>query len=84
NAKIKVFFWFIIFFKIFKIRAFIVLGGWIILQFISFSGNELGSGGVAYAAHIAGFISGVILINLLKKKKLNLKKITKSSIPSSK
>ena len=84
SAKIKVFFWFIIFFKIFKIRAFIVLGGWIIFQFISFSGNDLGSGGVAYAAHIAGFISGVILISLLKKKKLNVKKLTKGSIPSSK
>jgi len=84
RAKIKVFFWFIIFFKIFKIRAFIVLGGWIIFQFISFNGNEVGSGGVAYAAHIAGFISGVILISLLKKKKLNVRKLSKGSIPSSK
>ena len=84
SAKIKVFFWFIIFFKIFKIRAFIVLGVWIIFQFISFNGNEGGSGGVAYAAHIAGFISGVVLINLLKKKKLNVTKISKGSIPSSK
>ena len=51
---------------------------------MSFSGNDLGSGGVAYAAHIAGFISGVILISLLKKKKLNARKLTKGSIPSSK
>ncbi len=82
SAKIKVFFWFIIFFKIFRIRAFIVLGGWIIVQFISFNGNEIDNGGVAYAAHIGGFISGVILIYLLKKKKVNT--ILKSSIPNSK
>ena len=77
KAKIKVFFWFIIFVKIIKIRAFIVLGGWIIIQFISFSGTDLNSGGVAYAAHIGGFISGVLLINIMKnkitKKKQNLK-----------
>ena len=84
RAKIKVFFWFIIFFKIFKIRAYIVLGGWIIFQFISFSGNDTAGGGVAYAAHIVGFISGVILISLLKKKNLDLKKLSKGSVPSSK
>ena len=84
RAKIKVFFWFIIFFKIFKIRAFIVLGGWIILQLISFSLNEVGSSGVAYAAHISGFISGVILISLLKKNNLKVSKLSKGSVPSSK
>ena len=84
SAKIKVFFWFIIFFKIFKIRAFIVLGGWLIFQFISFSGNEVGSGGIAYVAHITGFMSGIILISLLKKNKINVRKLSKGSVPSSK
>ena len=83
RAKIKVFFWFIIFFKVFKIRAFIVLGGWIFIQFLSFSGNDLNSGGVAYAAHIGGFISGVILINLMRNKKTK-PKLTRSSVPDAK
>ena len=83
KAKIKVFFWFIIFFKVFKIRAFIVLGGWIFIQFLSFSGNDLNSGGVAYAAHIGGFISGVILINIMRNKKTK-PKITRSSVPDAK
>lgn len=83
KAKIKVFFWFIIFFKVFKIRAFIVLGGWIFIQFLSFSGNDLNSGGVAYAAHIGGFISGVILINLMRNKKTK-PKLTRSSVPDAK
>ena len=83
KAKIKVFFWFIIFFKVFKIRAFIVLGGWIFIQFLSFSGNDLNSGGVAYAAHIGGFISGVVLINLMRNKKTK-PKLTKSSVPDAK
>ncbi len=84
KAKIKVFFWFIIFVKIIKIRAFIVLGGWIIIQFISFSGTDLNSGGVAYAAHIGGFISGVLLINIMKNKITKKNKTLNGSVPSSK
>jgi membrane associated rhomboid family serine protease len=83
KAKIKVFFWFIIFFKVFKIRAFIVLGGWIFIQFLSFSGNDLNSGGVAYAAHIGGFISGIILINIMRNKRTK-PKLTRSSLPDAK
>ena len=84
KAKIKVFFWFIIIFKIFKIRAFIVLGGWILIQFFSFSGDDLNSGGVAYAAHIGGFISGVVLINFMKNKNRIKRKSSRSSVPNSK
>ena len=84
RAKIKVFFWFIIFVKIIKIRAYIVLGGWIIIQFISFNGSDLNSGGVAYAAHIGGFISGVLLINIMKNKTTQKHKILSGSVPNSK
>ena len=84
KAKIKVFFWFIIFFKVFKIRAFIVLGGWILIQFLSFSGNDFNSGGVAYAAHIGGFISGVILIYLMRNEKRTKQRLSKSSVPNAK
>ena len=84
KANIKVFFWFIIFVKVIKIRAFIVLGGWIIIQFISFSGTDLSSGGVAYAAHIGGFISGVLLINIMKNKIPQGNKTLSGSVPNSK
>jgi membrane associated rhomboid family serine protease len=84
KANIRVFFWFIIFFKIIKIRAVFVLGFWIIIQLISFSGSDVNSGGVAYAAHIGGFISGVILIYFLKRKIIERKKLSKTSLPSSK
>ena len=84
KAKIKVFFWFIIFVKIIKIRAFIVLGGWIIIQFISFSGTALNSAGVAYAAHIGGFLSGILLINIMKNKTPQKNKLLESSVPNSK
>ncbi len=84
KANIRVFFWFIFFFKIINVRAIIVLGGWIIIQLISFNGTELSNGGVAYAAHIGGFISGIILIHFFKNKNLNKRKLSKSSLPSAK
>ena len=84
KANIKVLFWFIIFVKVMKIRAFIVLGGWIIIQFISFNGADLNSGGVAYAAHIGGFISGILLINIMKNKITQKNKILSGSVPNSK
>ena len=84
KANIRVFFWFIIFFKIIKIRAVFVLGFWIIIQLISFSGTDINSGGVAYAAHIGGFICGIILIYFLKRKIIQHKKLSKISLPSSK
>ena len=61
NARVLVLIPYIII-TIVKIRALYVLGFWFILQFIS------SSGGVAYAAHIGGFVSGMILILFFNKK----------------
>jgi membrane associated rhomboid family serine protease len=50
-----------------QVPAFVAIGLWFVLQLISGLG-VLGAGsqqgGVAYAAHIGGFIAGLILINL--------------------
>ncbi len=62
NAKVLVLIPFGFFSQLIKIRALYVLGFWFILQFISTGG------GVAYAAHIGGFISGMILILFFNKK----------------
>ena len=84
KANIKVLFWFIIFIKVIRIRAYIVLGGWIIIQFISFNGTDVSSAGVAYAAHIGGFISGILLIIIMKNKITQKNKILSGSVPNSK
>jgi len=43
--------------------AWIVLGFWIVIQFVSQAGTPKGSGGgVAYWAHIGGFVAGAVLI----------------------
>ena len=65
NAKVLVLIPFGFFSQLIKIRALYVLGFWFILQFIS------SGGGVAYAAHIGGFVSGMILILFFNKKRKN-------------
>ena len=60
--------------KIIKIRALYVLGFWFILQFINSSITSTQGGGVAYAAHIGGFLSGIILILFFNKYSIKYKK----------
>ena len=71
NAKVLVLIPFGFFSQIIKIKALYVLGFWFILQFIS------SGGGVAYAAHIGGFVSGMILILFFNKKGKRKNKIIK-------
>ncbi len=79
NAKVLVLIPFGFFSQLIKIRALYVLGFWFILQFInSFLTASSSGGGVAYAAHIGGFVTGVVLILFLNKK--NNKKIFKKKI----
>ena len=61
NAKVLVLIPFGFFSQLIKIKALYVLGFWFILQFIS------SGGGIAYAAHIGGFVSGIILILFFNK-----------------
>lgn len=53
---------------IITVPAFVALGIWIVFQIISgmgmLGGEQEGGGGVAYAAHIGGFIAGLLLVKL--------------------
>ena len=68
KARVLVLIPFGFFSQLIKIRALYVLGFWFILQFIS------QGGGIAYAAHIGGFVSGMILILFFNKKTKRKKK----------
>lgn len=46
--------------------ALIVIGGWILLQFLSSMGSAGATSGVAYMAHIGGFAAGVVLTFLFR------------------
>ena len=59
RARVDVLFIFVIFFKVFSIAAWIVLGLWFVVQF--YNGVTATADGVAYLAHIGGYIAGLLL-----------------------
>ena len=67
KAAIRCFFLILIFFRFISLPAWLVLGIWIGGQFVAVPQalNETG-GGVAYMAHIGGFLAGMALIPFFK------------------
>jgi membrane associated rhomboid family serine protease len=56
----------------FHLRAGIVLVLWFGLQLLSNVMTPAGQGGVAFRAHIGGFIAGLVLVGLFKKRNVRL------------
>jgi membrane associated rhomboid family serine protease len=62
-------------FFFFPLPAWIVLGYWIVVQFLSGAVSSVAyarqgdSGGIAFWAHVGGFIAGMILIKILPERK---------------
>ncbi len=82
KKEIKIFFWFFIFIKIFRIPAMYVIGCWIFFQFFNLNNSE--ESNIAYLAHIGGFIAGIILTIMFRKKISNhSKRLTKGTLPNS-
>jgi len=48
-----------------EIPAFFFLGLWFVIQFVSAAGSHGGIGGIAWWAHIGGFIFGIIFLKIL-------------------
>ena len=61
KARIDVLIIFVVFFRIFTIPAWIVLGIWFGLQLFNGAMTPTDGGGVAYWAHAGGFIGGVVM-----------------------
>jgi membrane associated rhomboid family serine protease len=61
KARVDVLFIFVVFFRIFPIPAWIVLGIWFALQIFNGVVTPTTGGGVAYWAHAGGFIGGLLL-----------------------
>ena len=47
-----------------EIPAFIFLGFWFIMQFINATARHVGSGGIAWWAHIGGFVFGIVCLKI--------------------
>jgi len=68
RARVVTLIFIVIFFTIIELPALLVLGGWFVLQALN-GASELaqpvgGGGGVAYWAHIGGFLFGLLVIRL--------------------
>ncbi len=62
RAKVSVLFFFFFIIRIIKVPAMFVLGFWIVIQVLSGLGSlNVGGGGVAWFAHIGGFLAGILL-----------------------
>ncbi len=61
------------YFHTLRLPAAIVLGLWFVLQLVNSLLADQGQGGVAFGAHIGGFIAGMALIPLFKKRGVRLK-----------
>jgi membrane associated rhomboid family serine protease len=66
RARVITVIFIVFFFTILELPALLVLGGWFVLQALSASMDA--SGGVAYFAHIGGFIFGLLAIRLFASK----------------
>lgn len=62
RAKVDVLFIFIVFFKVFAIPAWVMLGLWFGLQLLNGFASDVSAGGVAYWAHAGGFVIGLALM----------------------
>ena len=69
RAKVKTVIFIIIFFTVAELPAFLYLGYWFLLQLFGVMGPSVG-GGVAFWAHIGGFVAGLVLILLFRDPRL--------------
>ncbi len=66
RANVHVFVWIVIFFRVVNIPASILLGLWFAMQLVSGLARGPGTPGVAFWAHVGGFVSGMILVTVLR------------------
>jgi len=68
--RIRTFVWILIFIRVTYIPAVVLIGVWFLLQLLSVVGSvaTVESGGVAYLAHVGGFLFGVVTARLWKRR----------------
>lgn len=72
HARVLTFFWFFIFLRFIWIPALFYLGLWFVMQLFQAVGSTAtmtsAQGGVAFWAHVGGFVAGAALILVIRKK----------------
>jgi membrane associated rhomboid family serine protease len=67
RANVHVFVWIVIFFRIVNVPAWALLGLWFAGQLISGLEQARGRPGVAFWAHVGGFVAGMVLVTQLRR-----------------
>lgn len=62
RAKVDILFIFVIFFRVFALPAWVMLGVWFGMQLLSGFSTPSDGGGVAYWAHAGGFVAGLLMM----------------------
>jgi len=70
RAVVHTLFFFVIFIRVIPLPAWVMLGYWIVIQIGSSVLTPAEGGGVAYAAHVGGFIAGLTLILVFRNPRL--------------
>ena len=68
RSNVVVFIWIIIIVRLITVPAVILLGLWFLLQLVSAASASPGEPGVAFYAHVGGFIAGMALVLLLRQR----------------
>ncbi|HXY99105.1 MAG TPA: rhomboid family intramembrane serine protease [Stellaceae bacterium] len=67
RGNVVVFVWIFIFVRLITVPAVILLGLWFLMQLASGLAAEAGEGGVAFWAHVGGFVLGVLLVPIFRR-----------------
>src|SRR5579864_5496053 len=77
HSRVLTLVWFFFYIEIFELPALVLLGLWFLMQLfsagaIAATANSSGGGGVAFMAHVAGFIFGMIAVFVFKKRQTQM------------
>jgi membrane associated rhomboid family serine protease len=65
-ANVRCFVWIVIFFRIVNVPAWMMLGLWFAMQLVSGLMATPGRPGVAFWAHVGGFVTGLLLVAVVR------------------
>jgi membrane associated rhomboid family serine protease len=68
RGNVVIFIWFFVFVRLVSVPAVIVLGLWFMIQLLSALSAPAGEPGVAFWAHVGGFITGALLIPIFRRR----------------
>src|SRR5262249_7447045 len=80
RANVYCFIWIVIFFRIISVPAWMLLGLWFGTQLLSGLGSNASEPGVAFWAHVGGFVAGLMLVTMLRPSSTSLLQAPRSSV----